>query len=201
MKSLVSPLSPGYDAFLSDAHALPGFLYELIEEKRQNRGDDLFSDLIAARDGGDRPSEDELTGMAYLLVLAGHETTVNLIANGMLAILTHPDQLALLRAEPERIDAVIEELLRYDDPGKESSQRDDSRGRPARARWAGGAPFRSDTCVTRSARDASASSLTLPPGETGRWGHEHTPSKRGHRSLVGRTAGGDQDVPHRAPVP
>jgi cytochrome P450 len=92
------------------------FLYELIEEKRQNPGDDLFSELIAARDGGDRLSEDELTGMAYLLVLAGHETTVNLIANGMLALLTHPDQLALLRAEPERIDGAVEELLRYDGP-------------------------------------------------------------------------------------
>ncbi|WP_345612863.1 cytochrome P450 family protein [Pseudonocardia adelaidensis] len=115
-KSLVSPAIAGYDAYLDDARSLLGFLHELIEEKRQNPGDDLFSDLIAARDGGDRLSEDELTGMAYLLVLAGHETTVNLIANGMLALLTHPDQLSLLRAEPERIDAVIEELLRYDGP-------------------------------------------------------------------------------------
>jgi cytochrome P450 len=115
-KSLVSPAIAGYDAFLDDARAMLDFLYELIEEKRQNPGDDLFSELIAARDGGDRLSEDELTGMAYLLVLAGHETTVNLIANGMLALLTHPDQLALLRAEPERIDGAVEELLRYDGP-------------------------------------------------------------------------------------
>jgi cytochrome P450 len=115
-KSLVSPAIAGYDAFLDDARALLGFLSELIEEKRKNPGDDMFSELIAARDEGDRLSEDELTSMAYLLVLAGHETTVNLIANGMLALLTHSDQLAMLRAEPERINGAIEELLRIDGP-------------------------------------------------------------------------------------
>jgi hypothetical protein len=119
--------------------------------------------LIAARDGGDRLSEDELTGMAYLLVLAGHETTVNLIANGMLALLTHPDQLALLRAEPERIDGAVEELLRYDDPGKESSHRDDSRGRPARARWAGGAAPFGHVCDAERTRRVRLQ-LDPPPG-------------------------------------
>jgi cytochrome P450 len=64
----------------------------------------------------DRLDEDELTSMAFLLLVAGHETTVNLIGNGMLALLTHPEQLALLQTQPERLPAAVEELLRFDGP-------------------------------------------------------------------------------------
>jgi cytochrome P450 len=92
------------------------FIRELIEDKRVNPSNDLLSDLIAVRDGGDRLSPDELTSMVYLLLAAGHETTVSLITNGVHALLRHPDQLALLKAEPERLPAAVEELLRYDGP-------------------------------------------------------------------------------------
>lgn len=71
---------------------------------------------MAARDGQDRLTEDELTSTVFLLLVAGHETTVHLIGNGVHALLTHPEQLALLRAQPHRLDAAIEELLRFDGP-------------------------------------------------------------------------------------
>jgi cytochrome P450 len=92
------------------------FVHELIVQKQQAPTDDLLSGLIAARDGGDRLSEDELTSMIFLLLAAGHETTVSLIANGVHALLRHPDQLELLKAEPDRLPAAVEELLRYDGP-------------------------------------------------------------------------------------
>ncbi|WP_432880632.1 cytochrome P450 family protein [Kribbella sp. CA-245084] len=91
-------------------------VHELIVQKQQAPTDDLLSGLIAARDGGDRLSEDELTSMIFLLLAAGHETTVSLITNGVHALLRHPDQLELLKAEPDRLPAAVEELLRYDGP-------------------------------------------------------------------------------------
>ncbi|MFC9860333.1 MULTISPECIES: cytochrome P450 family protein [unclassified Streptomyces] len=97
--------------------AMGDYLVELIEDKRCSPGDDLMSALIRARDeGGDGLSPDELVGMAFLLLVAGHETTVNLISNGVRALLDHPAQLALLRADPGLIDGAIEETLRYDGP-------------------------------------------------------------------------------------
>ncbi|WP_329002640.1 cytochrome P450 [Kribbella sp. NBC_00709] len=92
------------------------FVHELITQKQAAPTDDLLSGLIAARDGGDRLSEDELTSMIFLLLAAGHETTVSLITNGVHALLRHPDQLELLKAEPYRLPAAVEELLRYDGP-------------------------------------------------------------------------------------
>ena len=92
------------------------FVHELIVQKQQAPTDDLLSGLIAARDGGDRLSEDELTSMIFLLLAAGHETTVSLITNGVHALLRHPDQLELLKAEPDRLPSAVEELLRYDGP-------------------------------------------------------------------------------------
>jgi cytochrome P450 len=106
----------GVEAYSAAATALVAYVRELLAEKRSRPADDLLSALVAVRDGGDRLTEDELTSMVYLLLLAGHETTVNLIGNGALALLTHPDQLALLRAEPERLPAAVEELLRFDGP-------------------------------------------------------------------------------------
>ncbi|QYN34197.1 cytochrome P450 [Pseudonocardia sp. DSM 110487] len=106
----------GIEAYSAAATALVAYVRELLAEKRRRPTDDLLSALVAARDGEDRLTEDELTSMVYLLLLAGHETTVNLIGNGVLALLTHPDQLALLRAEPERLPAAVEELLRFDGP-------------------------------------------------------------------------------------
>ncbi|MFI5738133.1 cytochrome P450 [Streptomyces anulatus] len=99
------------------AGAMSDYLVDLIADKRRSPGDDLLSALIRTRDeGGDSLSSAELVGMAFLLLVAGHETTVNLIANGVRALLDHPDQLALLRADPGLIDNAVEEMLRYDGP-------------------------------------------------------------------------------------
>jgi cytochrome P450 len=104
------------DAFVTASTAMVNFLRELVAAKRADPTDDLLSSLVAVRDGADQLSEDELTSMAWLLLVAGHETTVNLIGNGVHALLTHPEQLALLRAQPDRLDTAIEELLRFTGP-------------------------------------------------------------------------------------
>ena len=98
-------------------------LRTLFEEKRANPGDDLVSALVRAEEAGDRLSEDELLGMVFLLLVAGHETTVNLIGNGVLALLQHPDQLRKLKEDPSLIKPAIEELLRYDGPVETSTER------------------------------------------------------------------------------
>jgi cytochrome P450 len=99
------------------AKAMPVQLAALIADKRAQPGDDLMSALITASDEeGDRLSADELLGMAWLLLVAGHETTVNLISNGVLALLTHPGQLADLRADMSLMERAVEEMLRYDGP-------------------------------------------------------------------------------------
>ncbi|WP_371784832.1 cytochrome P450 family protein [Streptosporangium subroseum] len=113
---LVAPGIFSFEEYEAAAIAILDFTRELIKDKRRVPQDDLLSDLIAARDGEERLTEDELTSMVFLLVIAGHETTVNLIANGVRALLTHPDQLALLRADPALLEPAIEELLRYDGP-------------------------------------------------------------------------------------
>ncbi len=92
------------------------FLKRIIAERRANRGDDLLSALIAAEEEGDRLSPAELVVTTYVLLLAGHETTVNLIGNGTLALLENRDQLERLRAEPALIDSAVEELLRFSNP-------------------------------------------------------------------------------------
>ncbi|POX45116.1 cytochrome P450 [Streptomyces sp. Ru72] len=99
------------------ATSMARYLAELLEDKRRRPGDDLMSALIHGSDeDGDKLSPEELLGMAWLLLVAGHETTVNLISNGVLALLTHPEQLAALRADASLIDAAVEEMLRYDGP-------------------------------------------------------------------------------------
>ncbi|MEH6376565.1 cytochrome P450 [Streptomyces sp. KLMMK] len=93
------------------------YLNGLIAAKRRDPGDDLMSALISTADeDGDRLSPEELLGTAWLLLVAGHETTVNLISNGVLALLQHPGQLAALRADPGLLDNAVEEMLRYDGP-------------------------------------------------------------------------------------
>ncbi|GGS75242.1 cytochrome P450 [Planobispora rosea] len=96
--------------------ALNVYLNELIASRQADPGDDLVSALIAVREGGDSLSHDELVSIVALLLVAGHETTVNLIANGALALLRHPDHFAALRENPQLADAVVEETLRYDPP-------------------------------------------------------------------------------------
>lgn len=91
------------------------FLSDLVAQKRTRPGADLLSALIRTVDeDGDRLSMDELLGTVFLLIVAGHETTTNLIGNGVYALLRHPDQLALLRDDPTLLDGAVEEMLRYD---------------------------------------------------------------------------------------
>ncbi|MFC5827963.1 cytochrome P450 [Nonomuraea insulae] len=93
------------------------YVNDLVAGRRARpRSEDLISDLIAAEDGGDQLSHDELVATVVLLLVAGHETTVNLIANGVLALLRHPGQFAALRADPGLAPAVVEEVLRHDPP-------------------------------------------------------------------------------------
>ncbi len=92
------------------------YLLALIESKRQAPADDLVSKLLQAEAKGDRLSEREVAAMIFLLITAGHDTTDNLIGNGMLALLTHPDQMALLRHNPALINMAVEEFLRYWSP-------------------------------------------------------------------------------------
>jgi len=93
-----------------------GYLGELIARKRAEPDGALLSALVEVADDEDRLSEEELLGMAMLLLIAGHETTTNLIGNAVLGLLTHPDQLALLRERPELLPAAVEEFLRWDSP-------------------------------------------------------------------------------------
>ncbi|MFB8406943.1 cytochrome P450 [Streptomyces sp. NPDC055912] len=120
---LVSPT--GEEDFGRSMVDFGAYLDELIEDKRAaGPADDLLSGLIASRaEDGDRLSGPELRAMAYLLLIAGHETTVNLIANTVRNLLTHPDQLAALRADPGLLDGTIEESLRFDGPVETSTFR------------------------------------------------------------------------------
>ncbi|WP_030747740.1 cytochrome P450 [Streptomyces sp. NRRL S-31] len=93
-----------------------GYVTEHLEAKRARPGDDLLSALISAHDEEQRLTGDELIAMTFLLLVAGYITTVNLIGSGIAALLTHPDQLALLRDHPEALPDAVEEFLRYDGP-------------------------------------------------------------------------------------
>ncbi|MEB3367033.1 cytochrome P450 family protein [Saccharopolyspora mangrovi] len=92
------------------------YLTELLAAKRQRPGDDLLTALIEVSEDEDRLSEAELISMVFLLLVAGHETTVNLIGNGVLALLRNPEQFAALRANPDLVDGAVEEMLRFDGP-------------------------------------------------------------------------------------
>ncbi|MGP3975846.1 cytochrome P450 family protein [Streptomyces sp. 8N114] len=103
---------------------MAGYLGELVEDKRRTPGDDLLTRLVhVSDDDGDRLSRDELIATAVVLLTGGFETTVNLISSGTLALLRHPDQLALLRAEPQLLPQAVEEFLRYETPNNLSSPR------------------------------------------------------------------------------
>ncbi len=99
------------------------YIRRLVKARRRDPGDDLVSALVQAEEAGDQLSEDELVSMVFLLLVAGHETTVNLIGNGVLALIGHPDQLESLREDPERIGLAVEELLRFCGPLKVATER------------------------------------------------------------------------------
>ncbi|MFE7201366.1 cytochrome P450 [Pseudonocardia alni] len=110
-------LSSGPDEERAAAAAsMAQFLSELVADKSAHPGDDMLSEIVRASEDGDSLSSAEVTAMAFLLLVAGHETTVNLIGNGMLALLRDPGQHARLRADPDRVPQAVEEFLRYDGP-------------------------------------------------------------------------------------
>ena len=95
---------------------IAGYFRTLAEERRRRPGTDLLSGLVEAEEAGDRLNERELLATCLLLYVAGHETTVNLIGNGLLALLRHPEERRRLQGDPGLASAAIEELLRYDGP-------------------------------------------------------------------------------------
>jgi cytochrome P450 len=96
--------------------AVGDYFREVIARRRVEPGEDLISALLAAEERGDVLSENELLATCVLVLIAGHETTTNLIGNGLLALLRHPDQRRLLADDPTLIRTAVEELLRYDSP-------------------------------------------------------------------------------------
>ncbi|MBJ8344428.1 cytochrome P450 [Antrihabitans sp. YC2-6] len=120
VRALVASLEPSANtADLTRAceaeDQLAQYFSELIAAKRADPSDDLLSRLAAAR-GDDTLDDDECVGTAILLFAAGFETTTNLIGNGVAALLSHPDQMALLRQRPDLAATAVDELLRYDAP-------------------------------------------------------------------------------------
>lgn len=95
---------------------LRAYLRDLLERRRAEPADDLMSGLISVEEAGDQLTEAEIVATCNLLLIAGHETTVNLIANAVLAMLRHPDQWSALAADPDRASSIIEETLRFDPP-------------------------------------------------------------------------------------
>jgi cytochrome P450 len=109
--------SPEIDAAIHAAERdLTDYLEDLLARRRTTPGDDLLSGLLAVEADGDRVSPDVVVDLALLLLVAGHETTVNLIGNGVLALLHAPEQINLLRRRPDLIVGAIDELLRFDSP-------------------------------------------------------------------------------------
>jgi cytochrome P450 len=105
--AIAEQIAPEVDAFVE-------YLRTLAEEKRRTPQDDLISALVEVEEEGDRRSDEDLLAMIYVLIFAGHETTLHLIGNGTLALLTHPGEFERLKRDPSLIKSAVEELLRYD---------------------------------------------------------------------------------------
>jgi len=114
--SFTGELPVGFEEQRRAGRWLREYLAALVEERRSHPGEDLMSRLIAAEESGDQLTQDEIVATCSLLLIAGHETTVNLIANAVLALLRNPGQWAALSADPDHAAAVVEETLRYDPP-------------------------------------------------------------------------------------
>lgn len=113
---LVAPDPARPEAVKEAVVAMLGFFTGLLAAKREEPADDLLSDLIAVRDESDRLTEDELMSLAFLILFAGYENTVQLIGNAVLGLLTRSDQLTALRAHPEQLSAAVEEFARHEGP-------------------------------------------------------------------------------------
>jgi cytochrome P450 len=144
--------------------ALQEFLHyikTLLDEKRVHPGNDLTSSLVQVEENGDQLRENELVSMLFLLIVAGHETTVNLLGNGTLALLQHPDQLQQLQHDPTLFPTAVEELLRYTAPVSLSDER-----------WASedivlhGKLIRKGQMVIAALISANADPQQFPAGET-----------------------------------
>ncbi len=124
-QAIVSPGRYGlsFRARRRKVRAFVAYLQQAFKDRHQHPADDLMTALVQAEQSGDKLTEMELSSMVALLLVAGHETTVNLIGNGVLALLQHPDQLALVKENPALMDTCIEELLRYNGPLETSTTR------------------------------------------------------------------------------
>jgi cytochrome P450 PksS len=123
-KAVVSLSSPNVTVrVLPSVWRFIRYLRRFFKVRRRDPQDDLATALIQAEEAGDQLSEDELLAMVFLLLVAGHETTVNLIGSGVLALLEHPDQMDRLRGDPSLIKPGVEELLRYTAPVFVSTER------------------------------------------------------------------------------
>jgi cytochrome P450 len=117
-EALFSP-APSPEAIASareGTELLTGFFLDEIAKRRQQPNSDLISQLVESEIHGDKLSDEEIVAQCSLLLLAGNLTTTDMIGNGVRALLEHPDQLALLRKNPDLIAATVEEILRYDSP-------------------------------------------------------------------------------------
>ncbi len=114
-------LSPEEAQALADAQV--DYLRVLLEAKRRQPADDVYSGLVQAADESGQLSEAELVSMAHLLMMSGFETTMNMIGNALVTLLVNPEQLALLRAQPELLPNAMEELVRHDSPVRASMLR------------------------------------------------------------------------------
>ncbi|HEX8438474.1 cytochrome P450 [Archangium sp.] len=110
------PAQGGMERIRENLERFQGYLEGFIELRRQQPQEDLVTALLAVEEQGDRLTTQELLSMVYLLLVAGHETTVHLLSNGMLELLRHPDQLQRLRADRSLVPSAVEELLRYCGP-------------------------------------------------------------------------------------
>jgi cytochrome P450 len=124
-QAIISPGSRGltYSARKLKVRAFIHYLGRLFDQRRTDPQDDLITALVQAEEAGDRLTEEELHSMVALLLVTGHETTVNLIGNGALALLRHPDQLERLRVGQSTWPSAVEELLRFDGPVETSTSR------------------------------------------------------------------------------
>jgi cytochrome P450 PksS len=127
--SKIVSVSPGAEASLQGLQVVPSvwafmrYLRKQFEQSHVEPKDDLITALVQAEEAGDKLSEDELLAMGFLLLVAGHETTVNLIASGTLALLEHPEQLKMLRSDPSLIRSAVEDLVRYTSPVQLATER------------------------------------------------------------------------------
>jgi cytochrome P450 PksS len=124
-RSIVSATPSGWGMIkaMPSAMAFLRYIRRLVAARRAQPRDDLAGALVQAEEAGEQLSEDELIAMIFLLLIAGHETTVNLIGNGTLALLMNPAQAERLKDDPTLIKSAVEELLRYDSPLETATER------------------------------------------------------------------------------